>query len=152
MRLTPALFRGAKGHGWYQKFLKEGNEGFEKYTLPTPFDWSNPPQPRSKAFFSIKIDNESIGQLIFELADDILPNTVDNFKRLCQNQGVKYPGYQGTKIHLIRKGEVLMGGDIEMKNGAGNHSSYTHRYFEDENFIIPNSHRGILRLVIRLTL
>lgn len=32
--------RNASGHGWFQKFQKEGEEGFQRYNAPTPFDWS----------------------------------------------------------------------------------------------------------------
>jgi hypothetical protein len=145
MKRTLACLKGSKGLGWYQKYLKEGQEGFQKYVPPTPFDWTSGSVVRPKAFFSIKIDNESVGNLVFELAEDIVPRTVDNFKRLCNGSGVKFPGYRGTKIHLIRKGEVAMGGDIEKGDGTGNHSSYETRYFEDEYYIIPHSHRGLIR-------
>lgn len=145
MKRTTSLWRGAKGYGWYQKYLKEGKEGFEKYVPPTPFDWSKDNIKRPRAYFSISLDNENIGRLEFELAEEILPKTVENFRRLCLGNGVKYPGYKGTKIHLVRKGEVVMGGDIEIGDGQGNHSSYSQRYIEDENFIIPHSQRGLIR-------
>lgn len=148
MRRTPALLRGSKGYGWYNKFLKEGQEGFERYVPPTPFDWSKETNIRPKAYFSIKLDTENIGRIVFELADDVVPKTVENFRRLCEGNGQRFPGYKGTKIHLIRKGEVIMGGDIEKGDGQGNFSSYNQRYFEDENFIIPHSHRGLIRSAI----
>lgn len=53
-------------------------------------------------------------------------------------------GYKNTKIHHILKGVFIMGGDIEKENGTGNHSSYEHRHFSDENFIIPHSSRGLI--------
>ena len=140
------ILLAAGSKGWYQKYLKEGMEGFEKYVAPTPFDWSKDKIKRPHAYFSIKFDNEVAGKMVFELAEDVVPQTVENFKRLCKGDGVRYPGYRGTKIHLVRKGEVIMGGDIEKGDGKGNHSSYNQRYFEDENFIIPHSQRGLISM------
>lgn len=145
MKRSLTLFRGAKGYSWYNHYLQHGQEGFKNFTPPTPFDWSANPKPRSKAYFEMKMDNESLGKLVIELAEDVVPKTVENFKRLCLGQGSKYSGYKGTKIHLVRKGEVLMGGDVEKSNGASTHSSYEHRYIKDENFIIPHSERGLIR-------
>ena len=147
MRRTIALFKGSKGTGWYQKYINDGPESFIKYVPPTPFDWGAGNVQRPKAYFSVKLEDEDIGKMVFELADDVVPQTVDNFIRLCEGQSRRYEGYRNTKIHLIRKGEVLMGGDIESRDGSGNHSSYDVRYFEDENFIIPHSDRGMIRYV-----
>ena len=150
MRRSVVLLKGSKGLGWYQKYMNEGKEGFQRFVPPTPFDWTKGNITRPKAYFTVKIDNEVIGKLVFELAEDIVPKTVENFKRLCDGQGVHFPGYRGTKIHLIRKGEVIMGGDIEKGDGSGNYSSYNSRYFEDENYIIPHSQRGLIRWVVCL--
>lgn len=152
MRRSAALLRGKKGYSWYNNFIENGKDGFKKNIPPTPFDWSAPsplrpdePISRTKVFFGVRIDKTFEGNLVFELADDVVPKNVENFKRLCRGQGTKFPGYAGTNIHLLRKGEVAMGGDVEGKNGRGNHSSYDTRYIPDENFIIPHSHRGMIR-------
>lgn len=41
MRRTLAVFRGAKGYGWYNQY-KTNPESFEKLTRPTPFNWDAP--------------------------------------------------------------------------------------------------------------
>ena len=145
MKPTLALLRGAKGYSWYKNYLKGGQDAFKKHISPTPFDWKSGNQKRPSAFFSIKMDNDDIGDLVFELASDIVPQTVDNFMRLCEGNGLKYPGYTGTKIHLVRKGDLIVGGDIVNGDGTGNHSSFSGRHFPDENYIIPHTQRGLIR-------
>lgn len=39
MRRTLISLRSAKGYGWYNKFVKEGQEGFMKNTPPSAFNW-----------------------------------------------------------------------------------------------------------------
>lgn len=39
--------------------------------------------PRTKAFFDVAIDGEFVGRIIFELYDDIVPRTTENFRALC---------------------------------------------------------------------
>ena len=157
MRSSSVLRRGAKGYGWYGKFMKEGNAGFEKYNAPTPFDWNqkneNGEAPkRPQAFFDVRIENDKLDRIHFELANDVVPKTVDNFKKLCLGQGKKFGGYKGTKIHYTSKGVTIMAGDIvtETSSGTGNHSASESRYFQDENYIIPHSDKGLVRLVTEL--
>lgn len=149
MRSSRVFLRGAKGYGWYKKYMEKGEEAFQKNVPPTPFLWTAPDASgktilRPKAHFDITIAKEAVGRLTFELAADIVPTTVYNFARLCLKEG-KY-GYAGTKIHRIHKGIALMGGDVEKNDGTGNFSSFKSRYFEDENFIIPQSARGLISM------
>lgn len=91
---------------------------------------------------------EIVGKLVFELADDVVPKTVDNFLRLCDdNKSFIKKSYRNSKIHHIQAGSVVMGGDIETQEGLYSHSSFRNRYFQDENFIIPHSQRGLIRFV-----
>ena len=151
MRRSIALLKTAKQHqhGWYNRFLELGPDGFKKNKPPTPFDWKANNIIRPRAYFDIKLDDENLGRITFELANDIVPNTVENFRRLCVGEGPKAfnnGGYKSSKIHLVRKNEVIMGGDVEKLDGSGNHSSFEgQRYIKDENFIIPHSGRGLIR-------
>ena len=67
-------------------------QAFQKNKPPTPFDWSKesifkgPDHVRPKAFFDMKMGDETLGRLVFELADDILPQTCANFIALCENR------------------------------------------------------------------
>lgn len=157
IRRSIPLLRGAKGYNWYKKFVEKGADGFTLHTPPTPFNWlvhHNSSTTRSKAFIDLKIDNEELGRMIFELANDVVPKTVENFTTLIQGKGVNYPGsnkgysgsYKNTKVHQVIKGVGIMCGDVENNDGSGNHSSKIEKYIPDENFIIPHSERGLLSM------
>jgi cyclophilin family peptidyl-prolyl cis-trans isomerase len=146
MRRTNILQFGSKGTGWYSKYLAEGQEGFQKYKAPTAFDWTKSVVKRPTATFSIKVDKEILGKIKFELASDIVPKTVENFRLLCKNEGVKFKGYSGSKFHYVKKNVAIIGGDIENHDGTGSHSASSSRFIEDENFIIPHTHRGLLSM------
>jgi hypothetical protein len=145
------LLRGAKGYGWYNNFIEKGAAGFSKFTPPTPFDWTLPKDApkRPHAYFDIKIDQEKLGRIKIELASDIVPKTVENFKALCLGEGKKHGGYKNTKIHHVLKGVTLAGGDVEYNDGTGGHSAGMSRFFKDENTIIPHSSRGLVRLALK---
>jgi cyclophilin family peptidyl-prolyl cis-trans isomerase len=128
-------------------YAEGGQDAFKKTKPPSAYDWTGmaPATPRPKAYFDIQIDGEKTGKLEFELASEVVPETVANFTRLCKGQGIKYPGYKDTNVHLLRKGQLFMGGDIEKKDGTGSYSSYESRYIPDENHVIAHTDRGILR-------
>jgi cyclophilin family peptidyl-prolyl cis-trans isomerase len=145
MRRSRILMQGAKNLGWYQQF-KTNPEAYERYTTPTPFDWSKPEIKRPKAYFDILSGTEAWGRLVFELAQDVLPKTVENFSLLTTGQNKHNRSFKGTKLHRVRKGEAIMGGDVEFNTGEGSHSAYDQRYILDENWIIPHSDRGLLSM------
>lgn len=122
--------------------MKGGNESFARYVPPTPFDWSEGNNARPFAYFDIDADGKSLGRLKFELAGDVVPKTVENFMKLCADGK-----YKGTPFHRVIKDSAILGGDVENKDGTGSHSAFETRYFEDENYIIPHSERGLLSMV-----
>jgi len=146
MRRSLVLSRGAKGYNWYNLFVERGADGFRKNVPPTPFDWSAGAKVRPCAFFELKIESEPLGRVEIELAEDVVPATVENFRRLCEGKGVKFPGYKGTALHQVHKGQFILGGDVSNQQGAVSHSSYADRHIKDENFIIPHSARGLLSM------
>ena len=89
MRRTLLAARGAKGYGWYNKFMREGAEGFKKNRPPTPFNWEEGNVVRPRAFLEFASNNEKMGRLVFELADDVVPRTVQNFLALCEDKSEK---------------------------------------------------------------
>jgi cyclophilin family peptidyl-prolyl cis-trans isomerase len=115
------------------------------YTKLAPFNWAEGNIARPKAVFDLESNGESVGRLQFELAHDVVPQTVTNFINLIKGEGPNNFTYKNSKLHLIRKGEVVMGGDVEGGSGKLSHSSFKERYFEDENFIIPHTARGLIR-------
>ena len=146
MRRSVALARGAKGYNWYRRFVELGADGFKKNVPPTAFDWSAGGKIRPCAFFELKVETEALGRVEIELAEDIVPATVENFRRLCEGKGEKFSGYKGTLLHQVLKGQFIMGGDVSNQRGAGSHSSFKDRFIKDENFIIPHSSTGLVSM------
>ena len=111
-------------------------------------------QPQIKinphSFFEFEYENgqgelEEIGKVIFELYEDKVPKTVNNFKSLCLgdkgktkalkelNNGVATLHYKGTNVNRIVTGFLIQGGDVVFNNGNSGHGVTT-KIFEDESF------------------
>lgn len=52
---------------------------------------------RAHVYFDIKIGNAKQGRVTFELYDDIVPKTAENFRALCT--GEKGVGKSGKPLH-----------------------------------------------------
>jgi peptidyl-prolyl isomerase D len=52
---------------------------------------------RPKVFFDVTIGGQSAGRITFELYNDIVPKTAENFRALCT--GEKGTGKSGKPLH-----------------------------------------------------
>lgn len=105
---------------------------------------------RVKTFFDIAIDNVDAGKIVFELYNDIVPKTAENFRALCTGEkGVGQMGkplhYKGTIFHRIIPNFMIQGGDFTHFNGRGGESIYGGR-FDDENFDLTHDGPGFLSM------
>ncbi|KAK3945214.1 peptidyl-prolyl cis-trans isomerase [Diplogelasinospora grovesii] len=83
------------------------------------------------------------GTIHFELYDDIVPKTAQNFRELCTGQNGF--GYANSVFHRIIPEFMLQGGDFTRNNGTGGKSIYGEK-FADENFKIKHDRPGLLSM------
>lgn len=150
--------RGSKGYDWYFKQLKRDEELARiakidreneklKRLLPEPL-WldgnENGEKKRIKVFMKFAIGTDEPRKVTFELANDVLPRTCENFVKLCNGEDENLR-YKGNQVHMIQKGQFICAGDVTNGDGSGGHSALGTRTFEDEGFYIRHA-RGILSM------
>ena len=98
-------------------------------------------------YFDIKMDNEDIGRITFQLFDEEVPITCKNFRYLCSLGLFKKekPSYQDTHFHRVIKDFMIQGGDITRGDGTGGYSIYG-EHFADENFNLTHNQPGMLSM------
>jgi peptidyl-prolyl isomerase D len=68
--------------------------------------------PSPRPYFDITIDSRPAGRIVFELFQDVVPKTTDNFLHLCLgDKGTTESGaklsYEGSGFHRVIKGFML---------------------------------------------
>jgi len=94
-------------------------------------------------FFDMTIGGESVGRIVMELRDDVVPKTAKNFKELCLKP--KGQGFKESSFHRVIPDFMCQGGDFTRGNGTGGKSIYGEK-FEDENFQLKHTGPGILSM------
>ncbi|CAA0840930.1 Peptidyl-prolyl cis-trans isomerase CYP40 [Striga hermonthica] len=104
-----------------------------------------------RCFLDISIGGEREGRLVVELYSDVVPKTAENFRALCTGEKGVSPHtgvplhYKGSRFNRIIRGFMIQGGDISSEDGVSGGSIYG-EHFEDENFELRHSRKGILSM------
>lgn len=97
---------------------------------------------RPRVYFDISLGDEPQGRVVFELYNDIVPKTAENFRALCTGEkGVGQLGkplhFKGCAFHRVIKDFMIQGGDFTAGNGTGGESIYGEK-FPDEAFTVKH--------------
>ncbi|MDH6577817.1 peptidylprolyl isomerase [Kitasatospora sp. MAP5-34] len=97
----------------------------------------------SNVYFDININGEAAGRIVFNLFDEVVPKTAQNFRELATGQHGF--GYAGSPFHRVIPEFMLQGGDFTNQNGTGGKSIYGAK-FADENFQLKHDRPFLLSM------
>jgi len=101
-----------------------------------------------RVFFDITIGDKAPERIVFELFNDTVPKTAENFRALCTGEKSTPENllhYKGCSFHRVITKFMIQSGDFTHHNGMGGKSIYGEK-FEDENFIYKHDTPGLLSM------
>ena len=127
-----------------QELYEDMPKAIRLQPVPTEYNRGNP-----KVYMDIKIGNNELERVEFELFFDKVKLTVENFRCLCVGLALDKKGnpkcFRGSKFHKIVKGSYIHGGDFENNDGSGGKGAFQDS-FNNENFYYAHSMPGLLTM------
>jgi len=128
-------------------FKALAQEGYKENLVKSKHDF---------VYMEIVANDKSLGRMVIELHSDLLPKTCTNFMKLCigdEEERTKHEPplaltYQNSVFHRVVPNGWIQAGDIVQGRGDNGWSVYGGT-FEDENYAIPHSRRGIVGMANR---
>jgi len=101
-------------------------------------------------YFDISIAGQPAGRVTFQLYNDLVPKTAENFRALCTGEkGIGQSGkplwYKDSGFHRVIKKFMIQGGDFTAGNGTGGESIYGEK-FDDETFSVKHTRPFLLSM------
>jgi len=115
---------------------------------------ANDEKQRIRCFFDITLGGLHCGRITFELFNDIVPKTAENFRALCTGEKdlgkttEKPLHYRNVIFHRVVKDFMIQSGDFSAGNGTGGESIYGGT-FDDENFELKHDKPFLLSMANR---
>ncbi|KAG7089673.1 hypothetical protein E1B28_011333 [Marasmius oreades] len=108
---------------------------------------------RPRVYMDVAVGTQPLGRIIFELFNETVPKTCENFRALCTGEkGQTASGislyYKNSIFHRCIKDFMIQGGDFTKRNGTGGESIYG-GMFDDEDFSLPLDSEGLLCMANR---
>ena len=106
---------------------------------------------RPRVFIDLTVGNITLGRVVFELFNEVVPKTAENFRQLITGEaGIgktteKPLHYKGCLFHRVVKNFMIQGGDFVNFNGTGGESIYGGT-FEDEDFVLNHDRPYLLSM------
>lgn len=101
--------------------------------------------PKPRVFFDMTADGQPLGRIVFELENEVVPKTAENFRALCTGEKGSGLTYKGSSFHRIIPSFMCQGGDFTNHNGTGGRSIYGAK-FADENFTLKHNEPFLLSM------
>jgi len=105
-----------------------------------------------RCFLQLEKDGTALGRLVIQLFADKVPNTAENFRRLCEGAGASQAtwaatkrSYENTSFHRVISGFMAQGGDFTRGDGTGGEAADGGK-FADEPCRMRHDRRGLLSM------